>query len=123
MLYSSVILYAYIVTGDKLLINRDYPSDYSSSDSGSSDDDTDSEADEEGGGGGRRKRKRQRETFFDDFIEAEFRKRRKVCTYTTICSAFCYWYTFSLFTSVVDYSCTNRAQSQQRYQVSKISNT
>ena len=81
MLYLSVILYAYIVTGDKLLINRDYPSDYSSSDSGSSDDDTDSEADEEGGGGGRRKRKRQRETFFDDFIEAEFRKRRKVYIY------------------------------------------
>ena len=76
MLYSSVIiLYAYIVTGDKLLINRDYPSDYSSSDSGSSDDDTDSEADEEGGGG---RRKRRRVTFFDDFIEAEFRKRRKV---------------------------------------------
>ena len=70
-------MYAYIVTGDKLLINRDHPSDYSSSDSGSSDDDTDSEADEEGGGG-RKKRKRQRETFFDDFIEAEFRKRRKV---------------------------------------------
>ena len=54
------------------LINRDYPSYYSSYGVGSDESGT-----REGGGSWRR-RKRLRETFDDDFIESRFRKRRKV---------------------------------------------
>lgn len=65
------------------MIARDYPNDDGNSDSGSSDASSTDDEDSDGGRRrGWRKRKRDRETFFDDFLESEFKKRRKVIKLT-----------------------------------------
>jgi hypothetical protein len=93
------------------LIIRDYPGDGSGSGSDDSDDD---EGDDEEGGGGWKRRKRHRESFFDDFLEAEFRKRRKVCR------AFCLVFSqVGILLTIIDYSYIKRPQ--KRYQVSENS--
>lgn len=77
-----------------VLIIRDYPGDSSSDSGGSDESGTDDEDNEEGGGSRWRKKRRRRENFFDDFIEAEFRKRRKVVYTATPCFLFGISYTF-----------------------------